>query len=553
VNLSSPANVHNSAMHSMAAYVLAVGANHPSIARVCQYHAHNVNPSVRTMFHTTFDALGKHVGGKFNYLAAAVVMAGYSGEEVRCQVRPSPDVCNLLAAAEICGLAAGPDQAKTFTYVEAALRAVVDTHVPVLAGACAQTQADDMVNALFIQVARMVWGKKWAPVFPVKDLSVGKPTEEKLAALIKVWVRWVDLKLPSAKFAAINGVEPVPSPSAAVDLASQTFDLPSLAQGPLQVGEQVVVTKRFTVPCPLKGEPAFKIDLQKGHEAFISCVRRLAEGYVTLKITKTVKGIGKIFDADVLTTNLERPSSAPAQSSGSATASAKPEPAAAPVRDAAPAWTKRADLPDGKLAKGWHSLLALDHDTTVAIAKQWATASMAMVAGAVPTYTSKDFLVLKRGAAVEVWTLREFKKHEICFAPVTSFVRDSYWTVGRSVLLRGSSSLHPSNKHLVLDGRTRTGIPTDKDAKDGVATFSFFWSVERTDAPELANLQLEYPTLDVAASVTLPGKKAAVVDATPAQVLVPPRVDQRQGHPHARPSLGHERPQPAEDHQGSRG
>ena len=165
----------------------------------------------------------------------------------------------------------------------------------------------------------------------------------------------------------------------------------------------------------------------------------------------------------------------------------------------------------------------MDHDTTVAIAKQWATASMAMVAGAVPTYTSKDLLVLKRGAAVEVWTLREFKKHEICFAPVTTVVRDSYWTVGRSVLLRGSSSMHPSNKHLVLDGRTRTGIPTNQDAKDGVATFSFFWSVERTDNLTDANLELKYPKLEVSATVLLPGaKKATAVDAGPAQTLVPP-------------------------------
>ena len=94
------------------------------------------------------------------------------------------------------GLAAAPGQDKTFAYVEAALCAAVDTHVPVLAGACAQTQADGMVNALFIQVARMVWGKKWAPVFPVKDLSVGKPTEEKLAALIKAWVRLGGLEAP---------------------------------------------------------------------------------------------------------------------------------------------------------------------------------------------------------------------------------------------------------------------------------------------------------------------------------------------------------------------
>ena len=139
------------------------------------------------------------------------------------------------------------------------------------------------------------------------------------------------------------------------------------------MGEQVVVTKRFTKPCPLKGDPAFKIDLQKGHEAFISCVRRLAEGYVTLKITKTIKGIGNIFEVDVLTTNPERPSSAPAQSSGTKRGGARPEPAAAPVRDAAPAWTTRADLPDGKLARGWSSLLALDHDLAVSIAMHWAT------------------------------------------------------------------------------------------------------------------------------------------------------------------------------------
>ena len=82
VNLASPVKVPASALHAIVAYVMAIGADHPSIERVCQYHAHNVNPSVRTTLHSTFDALGKHFGGKFNYLAAAVVMAGYSGEEV---------------------------------------------------------------------------------------------------------------------------------------------------------------------------------------------------------------------------------------------------------------------------------------------------------------------------------------------------------------------------------------------------------------------------------------------------------------------------------------
>ena len=90
-------------------------------------------------------------------------------------------------------------------------------------------------------------------------------------------------------------------------------------------------------------------------------------------------------------------------------------------------------------------------------------------------------------------------------------------------MLQGSSRIHPSNKHLVLDGRSRSGIQTGQEVTDGVATFPFFWSVERTDNPKDANLELAYPTLEVTATVLLPGeKKAAVVDAGPAQLLVPP-------------------------------
>ena len=63
VNLASPVKVPTSAMHAMVAYVMAVGAAHPSIERLCHYHAHNVNPGARTMLHTTFEALGKHLGG----------------------------------------------------------------------------------------------------------------------------------------------------------------------------------------------------------------------------------------------------------------------------------------------------------------------------------------------------------------------------------------------------------------------------------------------------------------------------------------------------------
>ena len=62
VNLASPVKVPSSALHAIVAFVMAVGAAHPSLERLCHFHAHNVNPGARTMLHTTFEALGKHLG-----------------------------------------------------------------------------------------------------------------------------------------------------------------------------------------------------------------------------------------------------------------------------------------------------------------------------------------------------------------------------------------------------------------------------------------------------------------------------------------------------------
>ena len=88
-----------------------------------------------------------------------------------------------------------------------------------------------------------------------------------------------------------------------------------------------------------------------------------------MKVSKAINGKSNTIGIDVFTPHLERTSSAPAASSGSATTRVKPAPQAAPVEDAPPAWTKRADLPDGKLARGWQHLLAFGHDLVVTIAK----------------------------------------------------------------------------------------------------------------------------------------------------------------------------------------
>ena len=83
---------------------------------------------------------------------------------------------------DVRNLAGGAKQGDIFTYVEAALQTAVDKYSKPLAAAVSQRQAEDDVNALFIQIVHLVWNKKWAPVFPVKDITTGKPTEDKLTA-----------------------------------------------------------------------------------------------------------------------------------------------------------------------------------------------------------------------------------------------------------------------------------------------------------------------------------------------------------------------------------
>ena len=96
-----------------------------------------------------------------------------------------------------------------------------------------------------------------SPVFPVKGLTAGKPMDDKLIALLLMRVHWVDSKYPSSGFATSVGVERLAAETPVGDGAA-TFDLPSLAdKARLKVGDQLVVSNRFTATVPLKDDPKF--------------------------------------------------------------------------------------------------------------------------------------------------------------------------------------------------------------------------------------------------------------------------------------------------------
>ena len=65
-------------------------------------------------------------------------------------------------------------------------------------------------------------------------------------------------------------------------------------------------------------------------------------------------------------------------------------------------------LPTATVDNHWASHLKVDPETQKTVARSWAVASVAMVAQVVPTFGTKDFLVVKREGKTEVWTKRAF-------------------------------------------------------------------------------------------------------------------------------------------------
>ena len=521
VNLSSTVKVSSGALCSMVKFVMALGADNPSVDRVCTYHANRVNPNERIIPHTLFDQVGTDLCKEYKHLAAAVIIAGYSPECVIQNVRPRPDHCRLFVASEVKS-AANAAVSKLFAPFEERLAEAVAAYEHKVAAFSSKGYASLLMDELFIQAVRMLFGKKYqAGDFMVMDLGVGKPTEDKLGALIEQWVLWVDSKYPSSEFAASVGVHKKISDDTPAE-GGDKFALPAPAAGPWHVGDQTEFTTRVTVNCPLKTDAAFRVDLQVGQEGFITSVSRLSEGFVMIKLGKTVKGVMKTMDVEMSVDHLKRPTSSvfgtadPASSATHPTKAAKGS--AVTVKGGAPAWTKVADFPDATVVTCWEDAMDLDATLVSAMHKQWALAATSLVHDCVPDYTADDLLIVMRESVLEVWTQRSFKAYEICFAPVSPQVKDCYWTLGRSVLFSQTATPHPSRKHLVLDGRTMA-----RTLDDPKRTFSPFWCIQRVTDKNEANLTLHFPTVRLKASVTLPGATTKCsVDTSDVESVVPP-------------------------------
>lgn len=98
--------------------------------------------------------------------------------------------------------------------------------------------------------------------------------------------------------------------------------------------------------------------------------------------------------------------------------------------------------------------------------------------------------MVQEGKTLAVYTLVDFKKGKLQLFPNTGEVKDRYWTLGRSCLVRTESI---KRKHLALDGRLANKVPQGP-VEETPRPFSLFWVIPRTLERAECNVALEYAT-----------------------------------------------------------
>ncbi len=100
-----------------------------------------------------------------------------------------------------------------------------------------------------------------------------------------------------------------------------------------------------------------------------------------------------------------------------------------------------------------------------------------------PTYTDKDFLLVRRQSQLEIWTLRDFKAMSIILCPESSEMKPKHWTAGRSAVVKKSDGNVTAGKTMVIDGRVRA-------SPEGKSGFALYWIVTRVSGKSKDDLKL---------------------------------------------------------------
>ena len=97
------------------------------------------------------------------------------------------------------------------------------------------------------------------------------------------------------------------------------------------------------------------------------------------------------------------------------------------------------------------------------------------------------------------------KAGRLIITPYSTEVKDRYWTLGRSALVRTAAL--PKGKNMALDGRLASKVSGGGKDDQKRQPFSMFWVIPRTQNKAEANLALEYAKCTIGVGIEFAGSK----------------------------------------------
>jgi hypothetical protein len=152
------------------------------------------------------------------------------------------------------------------------------------------------------------------------------------------------------------------------------------------------------------------------------------------------------------------------------------------------------------LVESWqHKLWSNDDDMDSHRVKNIIAFTLDALVQKCPTYTDKDFLLVRRQSQLEIWTLRDFKPKSIVFCPESAEMKPKHWTANRSAIVKKKDGTVDVGKTMVIDGRVRA-------SPDGKTGFALYWIVTRANAKDkdaIQSVNMESTYIEAECKVTV--------------------------------------------------
>jgi hypothetical protein len=483
------------------------------VDEICEWHSLNVNPNELTIPLGMYENFDKLFAGSMPIIKCVLFKLAFNKDVVQEKVRPNPDMSDFLKEAELKALSARTEE---LAMVEINLSTTRVQLRGCLATQFGSKKTSDVMHEFESAIMLTMMGKRASEIKWLSAEKNSKMSEEKVASILKQWKLYVQTRhFVGGESPAAWPMETVAIPDIDIDVDSAivvrtstrmfTLDddneeLQQLVMKGFVVGKMVKLIKRITTeiktPIGTKGNTETqRKDLATGTigELIGYCEGEgsLKRAIVQFKVVH--ENIQYMSDMSVQFNNME------IYSHDSKNAGRKNDP---------PSVAKACK-------KGMYKFLygEGDDETTVEIIdleacsfsekfnneegclflKSIIHVGQHLLCRGSQKLTKKDIVCCKRGGQTEVWTVREFKRLELCLYPFTTELKDRYWTQHRSNIVGVDKECQTfgnvNKKTIVMDGRLR-GTPSDSRG------MSLFFAIGRIENKEKSNMEIHDVSLN---------------------------------------------------------